>query len=530
MFDRDNRRGQSAVIAVVLLFGLAATVTVGILFVTTGAVSDSKQTAETERVEQAFLHLDSEVDAVSRSETNVSRSVDMDLSGSEGAVRQSGTGRIVVNTSGSSDPVVDQPLGAIVYEQDGTTFAYQAGAVWRNEGNETQVISRPDLNYRTNGSNVDHTLSLPITSFEGDQHLTGGEVTVTKQETVSPLSDISLVEGEVVTVNITSPYYTGWAEYFRENVDDSAIRELDHDENRVIVVLGQREIDGNFDTGLVASGDVTVGNRGNPDVTTEISAGGTVVGKGNVDCDAGTGTDCVTEGDSMEMMALDGVIKQRMRSVQNNSTVVTSLPPNNELDEGTYYLDDDLHLSSQDLEVDVGTGNVTLFVNGSVALDGQAIRVVNDTGTDTALRVYMTGDMAVSNGGGGAYVDSGNPGRLQIYGTSQMHFALGQGDFTGSVYAPRNTPATGTNEAADRYASSATSSCQTGIDVCLATGGGSVTGSIIAGPMEVANIGEFEYDDRLENVEPTLPTAGVVPPPITYLHASVHKVEIENSA
>jgi hypothetical protein len=517
LLDRGDRRAQSAVIAVVLLFGMAATISVGILVVTSESIDQTKQTAEHERVEQAFLELDSEIDAVSRSENGTSRTVDMDLSGSEGAVRQEGTGRIVVNTSNRSDPVIDQPLGAIVYEQDGTTFAYQAGAVWRNDGNETMMVARPDLDYR--GTN---TLTLPITSFEGDQHLSGGEVTITKRDTAAPLSDVSLVEGEFVTVNITSRFYTGWAEYFRENVDDSAIREIDHDENRVIVALGQPEINATIENGVVATGgpdaDVDVDARGSGSVDGDVAAEGEVDGEADINGD-------VDEGVSRDLFVLDSVIQRKVDSAESNASVTDlgTITGHVTLDNGeTYYAD---RIGGGSVTFDLSDGNVSPVVDGDIELGNGGGITVDNAGDDIA-RIYTTGNFSMRNTD--VVVNSGDPSRFRIYGTSEMLIDIsgtGNFQFNGLIYAPRNTPAVPDGE------TNPISGCEA--DACIINGGGaaSFNGAIVAGSLEFDTNADFNFPSSVDGMSPDLEIDdGVYPPPITYLHASVYEVEIENSS
>ncbi|NHN48867.1 hypothetical protein G9464_14860 [Halostella sp. JP-L12] len=524
----DRRRAQSTVLAVVLLVGVVGTMSIGLVLMANASIENTQQAAEDDRIEQAFLSLDGHVDAVARSDNGTTRSVDLELSGNEGAVRKEGTGRIVVNTSNRSSPVIDQPLGAIEYESGETTLAYQAGAVWRNSGNDTTMVSRPDLDYR--GRN---TLTLPITSFEGDEHLSGGEVTIRKNRTVSPLSEVTFVEGETVTINITSQYYVGWEQYFRENVNDVAIQSVDHDENRVIVQLGQRELDGNFETGVVAAGDVDTGNGGGPNAPLQSEVITTGTFSGDISCSSGSGDDCVTEGASVDMMALDGAIQQRLRTASGNASIETTIPSTGAtLDAGTYYVDDDIYLDGSELELDLEDGNVTLLVNGSLALENGNIRVTNGDASDSYARVYTNGDMAMSNGNAAVTVEDDNPGRFQMYGTSEFQFAMGQSNnpgFQGVIYAPRDDPASGQNDAVDEYGLSSASCDDPTKDICIGSGSGTVSGSIIGGPMELHQSTTFEYDSQVRNIEPRLPDTGVVPPPITYLHASVHEVDIESA-
>ncbi|PSQ18050.1 hypothetical protein BRD00_06135 [Halobacteriales archaeon QS_8_69_26] len=254
MLDRD--RAQSAVIAVVLLIGIVAVASIGILLVGLEANQESEERAENERIKQVFLQLDSDVDSVARSESD-ERTVDMDLpSETDAAVREESAGRIWINrtnyTTGNEEVLADQAIGAVRYSRDdGTTFAYQAGGVWMEEGENTRMVSAPAFSYDVDKNGDSPTLTVPIVTTDGDTRLNGGDVRVKKQDTIAPLNDVTVVENDLVTLRVKSRWYIGWAEYFRQLTNDDAVT-VDRDNQTATMQLMVPAVAPTVDAGVIA--------------------------------------------------------------------------------------------------------------------------------------------------------------------------------------------------------------------------------------------------------------------------------------
>ncbi len=519
-------------IAVVLMVGLTAVSATGLVLVADGAISETKQTTETRSVEMAFQELDSEVDAVASSDDRT-RTVEFDLpEDADGAIRKEATGRlhVTVDNGTGTRTIVDRSMGAVVYDDDEWSYAYQMGAIWQGSGQGTTMVSAPDVVYR-NG-----TLTFPVVDLGGDRRFDGDEATARKNETVAPLTNVTALEDTLVTIRIRSDYYAGWAEYFRQRVHPDAVS-VDHATRTVVVQLGHPDIDGEFYPGLVANGDVFVYN-GNPTMHTGIRTSGSVYlgPASSVTCSAGSGPACVTWG-TVDRPELDWGIRKKV-SLANGSAPAAGIDGcsgTKTLTAGTYY-SDGFNLSGCTLELDLSGGNVTLVVDGNVGVTDR-IDVVNGNVNATCCyaRVYTTGDVAMAKGTSGVTVDTGNATRFQLYGTSETHFGIGQSPngFTGVVYAPRQDPATGSNQAVAQYGlTSATAACTAGVnseDVCIGQGNAPFEGGIVSGSIEIEQHSSFEYATELQHVEPTLDMdVDVYPPDLTYVHLSVHEVDVEN--
>ncbi len=230
-------RGTSALVGVVLLFGLVVVGSVGVLLIGGQVNEESRQRAETVRVEQSFLELGATLNDLARSEGG-EQTVDLDLprnTETDGAVRESATGRIWVNrtnfSAAKTDTLVNESVGSIRYDGE-RTVAYQAGAVFRGTGNETVLLSNPGFQYSVSTDGNKPTLSLPIVTTVGPDRISSGEVRATKVAANTPVNDETIVEDDLVSITVQSEYYLGWAAYFRElaarsDVSDTAVT-VDH--------------------------------------------------------------------------------------------------------------------------------------------------------------------------------------------------------------------------------------------------------------------------------------------------------------
>lgn len=82
----------------------------------------------------------------------------------------------------------------------------------------------------------------------------------------------------------------------------------DHPNDTVTIEFGRRDIDGDFETGIVVNGDVAIDN---PSLTleTEVEAGGSVTSVSQVGCSSGVGSTCIDHGDVLSgVTSLDGVV------------------------------------------------------------------------------------------------------------------------------------------------------------------------------------------------------------------------------
>jgi hypothetical protein len=520
--------GQSSVLGVVLMMGFVAAAAVAVFVVGTATVGETKNTAQEQQVENTFKQFNKDVSSVAYGRQKY-RSMEFDIEDQTAALRQEDTGTIEVNVEGNSTNWTVS-VGSLVYENNGETIAYQAGGVWRGTGKDSRMVSRPPVEYQTG------SLTFPISVLDGDDQVRAGKLDLNKKSTTKNES-LGYVEGKLVTLNITSEYYMGWAEYFRTQTNDVAVS-VNHsppgDTGTVTVKLGRRAANGDFSDAVFATGgdkgDIYVDN--NKESPEELAATGSIDNK--------KGSIPGEEDVESSLYVLDPAIE---RKVKNAKDVVadpsdTSIKPidvesvstsvNDEITAGTYYDEDGFSLND-DVTFDVSSGNITLIVDDDIEVEGDMD--VIGTSSGKSVRIYSTGYFGMSNARAGASKSAGAK-HFQVYGTSDMLVALTGGSntqFVGTIYAPRNEPVLSSGEENDAVVKGGGSHCE-GWDMCIATGSSGFTGAIVGGPTYMGQATTVEYDSDLKDVKPTLQLDdGVLPPPITFLKVSVHTVAVNNS-
>lgn len=480
-------RGQASVLALVLLIGMVATASIGILLVGAEAMTDAEQRSEQERIEQSFVELSQQMSSAATND-DVTHAMTFE-SGQTGAITKTNAGTITIESSSVSKEI---QLGAIEYRGDGGSIvAYQAGGVWRERGNKTRMLSAPPIDYDVE----QETLWLSVADISEEKDLSSGEVTMSHNDTV-PMQDF--VENESVTMTVTSDYYRGWESYFRQQAGDAVVRDVDHANRTVTVKLGYLEVDSAFDSGITYANGYDAHKNANVDGP--VSPG--------------------------KMPALDSVIENMMNDTETDAidvdddlgTVDTTLTKGS----GTYVADS--IEESGHLKVDLSEGNATLFLDGDIKASGSTI-TVTETSDDHSLKVYTTGDLDATNGGDicvDPCEDDTSAQRIQVFGTSEMRAQFGPGGnsrFEGVLYAASND---------DSWSSTKKGNCDS--QVCIHSNP-SVYGSIVASSVNIqASKATLTYDDALKTADiPLHPESYQLPPQITYLNIAHHKIDVKNS-
>lgn len=507
----SSERGQSTLMGVVLLIGMVAAGSLGIFLIAGDAINGAEQQSEQERVEQAFVELSHTITS-SLVNSDTPRSIEFDA-GEQGAITKSDAGTISIYAN--DEPLVDPPLtmSAIEYESDdGTIVAYQAGGVWREKGNQTQMLSEPAISY----DNESKTLTLPVTTFEGDQELTSGEVQITN-DNINRVTESSHVENSTVTLEIKSEYYLGWSQYFEDEVGPNAIQEeyqIDGDLGYVEVELGLEELEGVFSESLVLSESFE--SQADDRDKYSFQEGGH--SPSNIDDEI---DEHVTAANTAENRTQGGVI--------NSSETLSA---------GTHFAESiNLDKNKEELTADLADGDITLVVDGDIELDGGSITVENwenESGPDNSLQVYSTGNLDLK--GGEMCVDtcpeknnrnnknSGNvdASALQIYGTSNMSVGFHGGTFEGVLFAPSES-FEGPNEVSQKE--------KCGDNQVCVQANFEFFGSLVASSAHVQSAADsIQHDPQTEKIDPDIhPDGWVQPPEITYLNVAVHELSIENN-
>ena len=249
-------RGMSSTIGFVLLLGIVAITTTGIVALGTVALEDTERQSTIERAEQSMAQFDSRAAQVALGSETTQR---LSFGRSSGRYHVDGTvGRIRIehlnySKTGADATIYNGTLGAVTYRNGETTIAYQGGGVWRADGDgRSRMISPPEFHYR--GS----TLTLPIVSVDGENGASGSPTAVVQQTRtarVFPNASASYANGRPyinpasngqIRVTVTSEYYEGWADYFTKRTETN-VSDIDHVNRTVtaeLITLGDQ---GRFD-------------------------------------------------------------------------------------------------------------------------------------------------------------------------------------------------------------------------------------------------------------------------------------------
>ncbi|SIR81156.1 DUF7289 family protein [Natronorubrum thiooxidans] len=476
-------RGQSTLIGIVLLLGMVAIGSLGIFFVASDMLTDVEQESEHDRVEQGFIELSQQMTAVATN-GDTSRSLNLDT-GESGAVVMTNTGNIHIHGGEVDDNI---SIGAIEYEgEDGTKIAYQAGGVFRETMNQTQVKSAPPIHYE------DETLSFPVVEIDDQGDLGSGDVTLTQTNT-ERVSSPSTIKNDVVTINVTSQYYLGWKQYFENQAGENAIGshgEINKTHGYVEVKLGYTEIEGVFDHAVVANEDI--------------------VTKGNSDIE---GSSLVADIDSINEIIEDMLDydESKFKNIDENIN-------NNQVSSGYYYAEDGLDTDKNDIsELNLSNGNITIVIDGDMDISGP-IKVVGWEGTENEVQIYTNGDLELNDGicvGECVYSpgESGNEpdqslinsDRLQLYGKSDFEMSMkGNAHYEGIIYAPGES------------------------SINSNSGTQAIYGSVVIGVLDIRGTVDIVHDEGLSKFEPRVRSSGQLPPDITYLHVVKHDLSLEKN-
>jgi hypothetical protein len=393
-----GRRAQSEVLAVVLLLGLTAAGAGSVLVFGADAIQGTTESTDIGRAEHAMTQLDSKTSLVAHGSSEVQR-VDV-IGDGRGTVRVDEDAgwmrvRIVNETTDTVDEeVMNETMGAVVYERGETTLVYQGGGVWRRDPGGSTLVSPPEFHYRG------RTLTLPLI-------LVGGEVTSTESVTMSQQTPPQgqfpnesagrrnpLTSGRV-NVTVGSDNYRAWGRFFSERTQGSV--SYDHANGTVTVQL------------------VTPFSEEFDDIIATTDPGGINPNPGPPPSPSDTGVYYPT---------VDSRIEDRIEECEttpNCDSGTSTISAG-----GTYYYPSG---TSGDLSIDTSAGDVELVVNGDFSPGDVTVSGSNN------VTVYTREDFAF--GGGDDINVGGDPSAFRVLvhsdGVVDMN---GNYKFVGLVYAP----------------------------------------------------------------------------------------------
>jgi flagellin-like protein len=565
MFDRDSERtvgtrGQSEVLGVVLLLAVTIAGTGLVVAFGSTALDDSKRSSEIDSAEHAMTQLDSKLSLVGLGGAT-SQTVSLGVDSTTRVETDTGWMRVrVVNRTDETDEtvVMNQTLGAVVYENGDTTVAYQGGGVWKRTGAGSTMVSPPEVHYRGT------TLTLPLVTVDGSGSLDHGAL-LERNGTVEPkYPDATaglrnpLTEVEV-NVTVRSEYYRAWGQFFQQRTGGQA--EFDHENTSVTLTLVTPTERPPISGGIIstASGDeldldnkayVDSYNSSEDEYAESSGENGTIVTAGGVELDnkakihanlvsgggkvslenkhteidgnlsyksLGTMQGTVhgwsaNNGSAPSVEPVGGLVDAKLDAVEseNDNADTDDITAEDEFDDdqSSYHLDDgdyyltEIDLSDKTLELDTGDGNVTIVVEDGVSLDDSTVDVL---GSNT-VRVYVDGQAFSMDNQASVSVPDQRSTQFWLYGPpgTDVDFQT-HSSFEGIVYAPDSESRSG--------------------DMTIQSQS-EVFGALVGTVSDMDNTASIHFDEALLSVENPTAEDGETTPRVTYVHASVSRVNV----
>ncbi|PSQ30669.1 hypothetical protein BRD16_05405 [Halobacteriales archaeon SW_6_65_46] len=545
-----DERAQSATLGTLLVISItvvAATATVGAAVF---ALDESRTQANEERASIAAAQFDSAAALVAFSDTNGATTVDI---GNADRVSVVDSGTMWVNRTyeqsdgtNTTETLVDEQLGAVEYETDGDTLAYQGGGVWRQGDGYARMVSPPEFDFNEN------TLTLPVVSVsttETPARFSGDSVRLSSNGSrttfPSPDTGTNPVENSELEIKVESKYYRAWGRYFERRVGGDVT--IDDTEETASVTL-KTEYDNTITYGVAstaASGFDLKGGGGSRTfldsydsstgdyATSQQEEDGRIVAGGNVNIRGKVtvyGDIVVPEGNHVDTNKNShikkgeilkepistqrpaGRVRQKITTVrESNDNADTALADNKlasdefgsddsvELTAGDYYIDGDLQLDDQTLTLDTSDGDITLAVTGNIDIsNGGKIEVEGSSGV---ARVYTTGDRFDMNDGT-VFVPGDDSTRFWLYGTDDLNGEMNSGSkFIGIYYAPGDDSSLNMHSESEIY------------------------GAMAVGEPDLKSGSTVHYDLAAEGL-PAYDTDATL---FSYLHVSRNEVVVEKS-
>lgn len=237
---RRAARGQSETLGTALIIVLVVLGTSAVVALGATAIDDTESDSRLTRAEHSMTLFDSRVSMVALGDSSVQTVSFGDTAGEFSVDPSVGTMTVThVDFNGTESPgdpsndheIYSGSLGAVEYDVGDSRIAYQGGGVWkRTPDGSTRMVSPPEFHYRG------ETLTLPVIEVTGSDSGAGGvraritpasnpftRIYPNESRTYAPENTTreyaNPVRDGYIRIDVQSPYYEGWTQYFEERTD-----------------------------------------------------------------------------------------------------------------------------------------------------------------------------------------------------------------------------------------------------------------------------------------------------------------------
>jgi Mg-chelatase subunit ChlD len=217
-------RGVSELVGVVLLFGIVIAGSTMIFVSGTAVTEDVREQSRTDTAASAFAELDSNVQSLAQKRGSNREAVALGaVDPNDAEIRDTGEIRIRVNGNSACTATLD--LSALEYsDADGTTLAYEGGAIWKQTKAGLITQKSPELGYhqgslqlqvvRIDGAVADDDLSIEYDRSASER--------VTRGVHQDLFAESSCRRPTQLSVSVTSDYHEGWQRHLERSLPDTA--------------------------------------------------------------------------------------------------------------------------------------------------------------------------------------------------------------------------------------------------------------------------------------------------------------------
>lgn len=511
---QSNTRGQAELIGFIILVGIGVASAGFMIAVGASPIQDLQAEANEENYQGGFSSMGSNITNTAFSGDGGSQSIDVSFTGSEGSLDVQENSKVkisAVDPNGNKNEILENELGNIQYEtENGTELYYENGGIWSvHQSGGVERITAPEFHYR------DETLTFPIIEVKAGDNSINNRIRATQDDS-GRTTDQLFIDEEIIEIQIDSPVYQGWGEYFEDEVEGSTVR-YDHDNDIVYIQLGtaSQHLD-SFTDAALSGGDIEIGGN-NAEIDGDATASETIS-----DPDAVSGN--VNEGEEFDLLGMDNIIESRINSAD---TELSSLGGET-LTEGTYVIGSET-LQNETLTVDLSDGDVSLAVDGDLEIrNGSTINVINGEG-DAKFETFVDGDVEMARGNPEWTVSDGESQRNILYASTDSRIQFSQNaEFDGVVYAP--STGTSGSSGSSNVGNNAPACQDENAALCLGVNT-EINGAVVSGSTHMgqnskitydeANLSDFDFETQLEDEKDNRPE-------LTFLHTSNTTLTIED--
>jgi hypothetical protein len=397
---RTNKKAQSEVVGLVLIFGTTFLAISIILLTGLPTLDDARENMQVERLQAEFQKLDSEL----RNSIYGTGQSDITLNIDDGGISvDDGTesmSLIITHVNETTSPPTttstgEIELGSISYETGGSGVAYQMGGVWSNyENGGVALRSPPDMEYSG------RSLSLNLINFTDNVEVagTGSSNFLLRSEGVRRNSDLvnltedSLADGEL-RINVSTSMDNiddAWAEYFNrtfgeKNVDGSDDGWANASVQTGPPLFGVEYLGGRYDEAFTPPGSLCPGNPI------------CIVGDDEINV---TDYRIGDESDYVRYVDSDTIVPSSIPLPVTKSDIDSCIrnrggpdPSSNTVESGVYS-SSDFDLPNKHGTFDASTGPILYYVDGNVDTDG----IINFDTSGGRVEVYVDGRFKMGPG------------------------------------------------------------------------------------------------------------------------------------